>query len=88
MIESNKVLTNLSSLENITSVGGDLGISSNATLTFLGMAGLQRIDGNFSIHYNLLLCTSLAEELRDQVLAVGGIGGTRTIRDNKTCTTP
>ena len=84
----NAVLTSLSGLENLTSVGGWLGIVGNDALTSLGMTGLQRIDGDFNISSNLLLCTSLAEELMNQVLAGGGIGGTRTISDNKTCWTP
>ena len=87
-IEYNNALTSLSGLENLTSVGGGLYIVYNDALTSLEMAGLQRVDGDFSISYNPLLCTSLAEELRDQVLAGGGIGGTRTINGNKTCSTP
>jgi hypothetical protein len=63
-------------------------IEYNAVLTALEMAGLQRIDGDFSISSNVLLCTSLAEELMNQILAGGGIGGTRTISGNKECTTP
>jgi hypothetical protein len=40
---------------------------------------------HFFIRENIELCTSLAEELRDQVLSGGGIGGEIEIRDNKTC---
>jgi len=93
-IWGNNALTTLSGLENIISVGGDLSIGDswygvgNPVLTTLGMTGLQRVDGDFRIYYNLLLCTSLAKELRDQVLAGGGIGGIRIISGNKNCTTP
>ncbi len=87
-IWENTALTSLSGLENLTSVGGDLWIHSNYALTSLEMTGLQRVDGYFEIYYNPLLCTSLAEDLMNQVLAGGGIGGTRSIHDNKECTTP
>jgi hypothetical protein len=60
----------------------------NDVLTDLGMADLQRIGGNLAIYYNQLLCTSLAEELMNQVLAGEGIDGTRYIRNNKVYTTP
>jgi hypothetical protein len=92
VIQDNNALTNLSGLQNITSVGGDLRIGDehlgNPALTALGMTGLQRVDGDFLISYNPLLCTSLAEELMNQVLAGEGIGGTRYIGGNKACTTP
>ena len=92
-IYSNATLTNLSGLENLTSIGGDLEIGDyydggNPALTALGMAGLQRIDGGFYISGNVRLCTSLAEELMNQVLAGGGIGDGTYIEDNKECTTP
>jgi hypothetical protein len=60
----------------------------NPALTSLGMAGLQRVDGDFTIYNNPLLCTSLAEELMNQVLAAGGIGGVVTILNNKLCLAP
>ena len=84
----NDALTSLSGLENITSVGGELWIADNTALTVLGMASLQRIDGDFSIYYNPLLCTSLAEELRNQVLLRKGIWCIINISGNKECTTP
>jgi hypothetical protein len=87
-IWDNDALTSLSGLENITSIGGYLIIDNNNALTFLGMAALQRIDGYFSIKNNVLLCNFLVEELRDQVLAGGGIGGGVYIKNNKDCTTP
>jgi hypothetical protein len=65
-----------------------LDIEYNAVLTSLEMTGLQRVDEDFSIYSNLLLCTSLAEELMNQVLAGGGIGGDVSISNNKDCTTP
>ena len=87
-IYNNAVLTSLSGLQNLTSVGGYLYISSNDALTSLEMTGLQRVNGDFDITSNPLLCKSLVEELRDQVLAAGGIGGTKYIENNKICTTP
>ncbi len=95
IISHNDALTNLSGLQNLASVGGDLaigggrsGYNGNVALTELGMSGLQRVNGEFSISYNPLLCTSLAEELMNQVLAGEGIGGTIDISGNKACTMP
>jgi hypothetical protein len=88
IISGNDDLTDLSGLESLTSVGGDSKIGNNDSLTSLGMAGLQKIGGNFIIFSNPLLCNSLAEGLRDQVLAREGIGGCKSIHDNKDCTTP
>jgi hypothetical protein len=39
------------------------------------MDALQRVDCQLEITDNPRLCTSLAEEFRDQILARGGIGG-------------
>jgi hypothetical protein len=86
-IWGNPALTSLSVFQNITSVQS-LDIGYNDALTALGMTGLQRVGDDFSIVSNSSLCGSLAEDLRDQVLAGGGIGGTRTISGNKECTTP
>jgi hypothetical protein len=93
LISQNPALTSLSGLENITTVGGDLYIGSgfmgrNYALTSLGMTGLQRVNGDFEISSNPLLCKSLAEELRDQVLSRQGIGGNKYIYSNKDCMTP
>jgi hypothetical protein len=87
-ISDNAALTSLSGLENLTSVGGFLYVGDNAALTALGMTGLQKVSGDFGIYSNPILCTLLAEELKDQVLAGGGIGGARNIEGNKNCTTP
>ena len=84
----NKDLKSLSGLENIASVGGDLWIWNNQALTALGMADLQRVDLDLQISGNTKLCTSMAEQLRDQVQSRSGIGGQIYIGDNKTCTTP
>ncbi len=81
-------LTSLTGLQNITSVGGDLDIEHNSVLTSLGLAALQYVGSDFLVKYNSMLCRSLAEELRDQVLAGAGIGGEVTIIGNKDCTTP
>jgi hypothetical protein len=87
-IWGNAALTSLSGLKNLTSIGGDLSIDHNAALTSLGMTGLQKIGSDLLIKDNPMLCTSLAEELMNQVLAGGGIGGEVTISGNKDCTTP
>jgi hypothetical protein len=86
IISENAALKSLSGLENLASVGGDLSIWNNNALISLGMTDLQRVDGDFKITSNPLLCTSLAEELMNQVLAGGGIGGERNIEGNKECT--
>jgi hypothetical protein len=86
-IMGNDVLTSLAALENLISVGS-LDIYSNDALTALGMAALKGVGSDFLINYNPKLCRSLAEELMNQVLAAGGIGGTRNIDGNKECITP
>jgi hypothetical protein len=87
-ISENDNLTTLSALGKLTSVNGYLCIQYNDSLTSLGMASLQAVDEDFRIYGNSLLCTSLVEELKDQVVAGGGIGGRITISGNKDCTTP
>ncbi len=83
--DSYQSLTSLTGLKNITSVGGDLFISYNNALTSLGLASLQNVGSDFTISYNPMLCISLAEELMNQVLAGGGIGGEISIKGNKGC---
>ncbi len=87
-VYSNANLTSLAGLENLVSVGGYLSIDNNNALTALGMIGLQKVGSYFWIYDNPMLCRSLAEELMNQVLAGGGIGGWITISGNKECTTP
>lgn len=87
LISGNDDLTNLSGLGNLTSVGGDLYIKYNDVLMSLEMTGLQKVDEKFWIYCNPLLCNSLAEELRDQVLAREGLGGW-LIDNNKVCIAP
>ncbi len=85
IIYYDSALTSLSGLENLESIGAALHISHNDELTVLGMTGLQKTGEYFWINYNDSLCTSLAEELMNQVLAGGGIGGERSIEGNKDC---
>ena len=81
-------LTNLEGIENLSSVGS-LSIYDNDALTSLsGLEGLTSVGDYFYIEWNSSLCGSLAEDLRDQVLARGGIGGCIEIWGNKDCTTP
>jgi hypothetical protein len=87
-IWGNDTLTSLTGLENLTSVDGDLSITSNDALTALKMTGLKKVGVDFTISDNSLLCRSLAEELMNQVLAGGGIGGNKNIEGNKNCTAP
>lgn len=81
----NTSLTNLEGLNNLTSVDQDFEIVDNDSLTSLVLNSLHFVGNNFYIAENINLCTSLAEELRDQVLSGGGIGGEIVIRDNKIC---
>lgn len=92
-IKDNTALTDLSGLRNLI-FAESLEIKGNSSLTVLGMDSLQRVDCLFEITDNPKLCTSLAEELRDQLLARGGIGGGEgcyvspfiIIESNKDCT--
>jgi hypothetical protein len=87
-IWGNDNLTSLSGLKKLTSINEDLYIYHNDALTSLGMNNLQKVGSDFEIFDNPMLCGSLAEELMNQVLAGGGIGGMRNIEGNKDCTTP
>jgi hypothetical protein len=94
-IKDNTALTDLSGLRNLV-FAESLEIKGNSSLTALGMSSLQRVDCLFEITDNPKLCTSLVEELRDQLLARGGIGGGEgcyispfiIIESNKDCMTP
>jgi hypothetical protein len=86
-IKDNMALTDLSGLRNLTHAWC-LEISGNSSLTALGMDALQRVDNQLEITNNPRLCTSLAEELMNQVIAGGGIGGDVNINGNKNCTAP
>ena len=81
-------LTNLEGIENLSSVGS-LSLCYNGALTSLsGLEGLTSVGDYFDIEWNSSLCGSLAEDLRNQVLARGGIGGSIEIWGNKDCTIP
>jgi hypothetical protein len=86
-IARNPVLTSLSNFNNLTSIAGGLLIYANEELTSLGLDSLCSVGDLFRIFGNYNLCTNLAEDLRDQVLACpsGGIGGAVDISDNKSC---
>lgn len=89
-IESNRYMTNLSGLQKLTRVEGDLMIDGSwlANLTSLGLDSLCFVKGDFNITYNRYLCTYLVEDLRDQVIACQGIGGAVNIQGNKACVNP
>jgi hypothetical protein len=84
-IYDNDALTNLDGLSNLTSIGGKLHIDDNDALITLNMDSLNFVFANFQISRNIELCSYLAEDLRDQVMAGGGIGGSIEIADNKNC---
>ena len=84
VIEHNDSLTSLEGLENITSIGEHLEISYNFSLTSLaGLNSLEAVGGNLVIWYNRILCTSLAEALRDRLLDSGSTGRSINISMNK-----
>ena len=71
-------MENLSSLEglnNLAFIGGTLSICENINLLELSMTNLGQVNGDFVICRNSRLPPSLAEELMNQVLNRGGIGG-------------
>jgi len=84
-IKENDSLTSLQGLNRLTLIDGYLDIDNNFSLISLGLDNLSAVRGNFSIYYNFGLCTYLAEELKDQVLAREGIGGEISIYGNKDC---
>jgi hypothetical protein len=86
-IYGNEGLIDIKGLRNITSADG-LYVANNSSLTSLGMDALARVNGDFEITNNTSLCTTMAEALRDQVVAGDGIDGTVTIEGNMDCSTP
>lgn len=68
-------LKSLEGLDQLKSVGGDLQISENNSLTELGLGKLAHVGDYFEVFSNAVLCDSAGEALRDQVLAAEGIGG-------------
>jgi hypothetical protein len=85
-VHSNHLLTSLSGLNNLTSVGWNLSIISNNALVDLLIDDLCLVGADFKIVSNLTLCNDLANNLKDQIQACpnGGIGGGIYI-DNKNC---
>jgi len=84
----NGALINLEALNNISSVDGYIEIIQNDSLSSLTMESLESVGEDFTIHDNFNLCTYLAEDLRNQVIAGGGIGGEINISGNKDCSSP
>ena len=94
-ISYNDALTTLNGLRNILSIGESLYIDNNDALTSLGLDALNSVGNtnvwfqdDFLIISNSKLCTYLAVDLKDQVLAGEGIGGIVEIDNNKDCSTP
>ncbi len=81
-IEENDFLTSLAGLERLKYVGF-LRIFDNDSLTSLaGLEKLEFVGGYLRIKDNDELCTRVPEDLRDQVLDAGGIGGFIDISGN------
>ncbi|MDB4265054.1 hypothetical protein N9893_03210 [bacterium] len=80
-VHSNTALTNLDGLSNVTWIDGSMEIGDNYALTSLNLDSLNSVFGNFSIHTNTELCTSLVEDLAIRVSIVGDI----IIYENKDC---
>ena len=95
MVFDNDALTTLRGLRTVVAIGESLYIDHNDALTSLGLDALHSVGNKnawyrntFLISANHALCTYLAEDLRDQVRAGTGIGGTVEIRNNKACPRP
>ncbi len=92
-IRDNDRLINLSGLDNITSIGGGLQIEANTLTSLEGLNSLCRVDGiiynrSIKIIENDLLCSNLAEDLRDQIVDCMNpdvLSGAIDISDNKDC---
>jgi hypothetical protein len=67
-------IKSLKGLKNLVSIDGSLVIDCTS-LNELGLDSLSRISGDLIIDCNGSLPLKLSEELRDQVLSRGGIGG-------------
>jgi hypothetical protein len=61
-INSNFVLTDISGLSSLTSVGENLSLQDNAVLTDIsGLSNLTTVGGDLYIYENLALCQSLVD---------------------------
>ncbi len=78
----NSSLMHLSGLSNLVSINGNISITENSELNSLGLNNLWFVGRNFIIMNNTMLNTALALQLRDQVLAGGGILGSIYISGN------
>lgn len=89
-------LTTMQGLRNLTVIGGGLLVSSMDSLATLGLDSLNSVGhvagigvtNNFHFSENPELCTSLAEDLKNQVEAGDGVGGDIHIINNKDCSLP
>jgi hypothetical protein len=72
-IAENAALTSLAALASLQQASS-LVIDNNVQLTQLGMSALGRIDSEFIIRDNDMLCEQEAQDLISQILSQGGIG--------------
>jgi hypothetical protein len=88
ILDPSEVLVDLTGLECLMSVGGNLSIEYMVDLTNIdGLSGLTSVGGNVSIEHNCRLPTSAAEALVARLRALGW-DGTADISDNGTGTCP
>ena len=74
---SNDALVSLEGLNSLARVGLDLVISSNASLTSLGLGNLSIVGNNLLIGRNPVLDVGLAETLAERLRAAGFYGRVR-----------
>ena len=71
-------ITSLSSLSNLTSVGGDLEITGSALTTLNGLGGMTSVMGHLSISQNnsltSVLCGSIPNETKTLLTSITSLG--------------
>ena len=81
-IHRNAILQSIGEINSLNSVLTNLFLGFNPELIDIDLASLSAVGAYFSIINNVNLPTCAAENLRDQVLNQGGIGGGLAIENN------
>lgn len=84
-IYGNEELLDLTGLDALTRIGGDLFLSFNVSLTDMAMPALGRIGGRLRVGDNAVLCASRAVAFREQLRGREGVGDYVDFSDCMVC---
>ena len=69
---------------SLTTISGDFNIEYTASLTPINFSNLSLVNGDFKRVHNQKPAQCYLEALRDQIVAIGSIGGPIEITNNRT----